>query len=98
MVSNETFVGKPVAVINASPRAVHAQASIIETLTTMSARVVEEASIGVPILGSQLDEAGIVAHPDISIVLLEALQALQMAVVRFPVEDSGLGEPEEFQP
>jgi len=81
MVSSEAFVNKPVALLNTSPRAVHAQASLKETLTVMSARIIEEASITVPILGSGLDEAAMFADPDISRTLREALQALRAATV-----------------
>jgi NAD(P)H-dependent FMN reductase len=90
MVSCEAFVNKPVALLNASPRAVHAQASLKEIVTVMSALIVEEASITVPILGSCLDEAGIVTHPGFSKALREALQALQTATVRFRIEGASL--------
>ncbi len=82
LVSSEAFVNKPVALLNASPRAVHAQAALKETITVMSAHLVEEASIAVPILGSQLSEEGIVAHPAISAALRAALLALQQAVAK----------------
>lgn len=81
MVSCEAFVYKPVALLNTSKRAVHAQASLKETLTVMSARVIEESSIALPILGNGLDVAAIVADPDISMALCEALRALQAAAV-----------------
>ena len=80
MVSCEAFVHKPVALLNASPRAVHAQAALKETITVMSALIVEDASITVPILGSNLSEDEIVLHPVISASLLEALVALRAAV------------------
>ncbi len=83
MVGCEAFVNKPVALLNASPRAVHAQASLKETITVMSALIVEESSITVPILGSGLDEAGIIAHPDISRRLVNSLQSLNAAVCQF---------------
>jgi len=79
MVGTDAFVNKPVAVLNASPRAAHAQASLKETLTVMSGLVIDEASISLPILGAGLDEAGMVSDPDISGALREALQALQAA-------------------
>ena len=41
LVASETFAGKPVVLINASPRAFHAQASLRETLATMAARLPE---------------------------------------------------------
>ncbi len=80
MVGCEAFVNKPVALLNASPRAVHAHASLKETLTVMSAVIVEEASITVPVLGSGLDEEGIIAHPEISRRLIGALRSLDAAV------------------
>jgi chromate reductase, NAD(P)H dehydrogenase (quinone) len=89
MVGCEAFVNKPVALLNASPRAVHAQASLKEIVTMMSALIVEEASITVPIPGnSSLDEAGIVADPGISRALREALQTLKSATARLRTESS----------
>lgn len=82
MVGNESFVSRPVVLLNASPRATHAQAALREILLTMSARLVEEASVTVPILGSGLDEDGIVAHPHISATLRQALADLRRTVVR----------------
>ena len=86
MVGCEAFVYKPVALLNASPRAVHAQASLKEIVTMMSARLVESASITLPILGSNLDEEGIVMHPEISLALHSALVELCTAVTEFHVE------------
>jgi len=77
MVGNESFVNKPVGLLNASPRASIAQAALREILTTMSACVVSAACVNVGILGSGLNEEGIVRHPEISAVLLQALRALQ---------------------
>ena len=76
MVGNESFVNKPVGLLNASPRARIAPAALRETLITMSARVVPAACVTVGILGSGLGEEGIVRHPQISTVLLGALRAL----------------------
>ena len=81
MVGCEAFVLKPVALLNASPRAVHAHTSLKEIVTVMSARVVEKASISVPLLGASLDEDGIVAHPEISAMLSSALVELCKFVV-----------------
>ncbi|WP_446900706.1 NADPH-dependent FMN reductase [Burkholderia sp. YIM B11467] len=80
VVGCEAIVHKPVAVLNASPRATHANAALRETLSVMSARIIEPASITLPILGSQLDAAGIAAHPPFASVLAEALQALGAAI------------------
>jgi NAD(P)H-dependent FMN reductase len=77
MVGNESFVNKPVGLLNASPRASMAQAALHETLVTMSARVVAAACITVGILGSGLDEEGIVRHPEIGPALVGTLRALK---------------------
>ncbi|KVT84744.1 FMN reductase [Burkholderia ubonensis] len=82
VVGCEAFVHKPVAVLNASPRATHADAALKETLSVMSARVVNEASIALPILGSRLDAAGIAAHPPFADALARALHALRAAILR----------------
>ncbi|CAG9933981.1 protein of unknown function [Candidatus Nitrotoga arctica] len=86
MVSCEAFIHKPVALLNASPRAVHAQAALKETLIVMSASFLEDASITVPILGSNLSEDEIVLHPNISASLISALVALRTAVVTARIE------------
>ena len=80
LVSFEPFVGKHFAVINTSPRARHADAALRETLRTMSAAIVEEASISLPLLGANLDEAAIAADPRIAAALSGALRALRNAV------------------
>ena len=47
LVGSIEFPGKPVMLINAAPRAFHAQASLREILATMSARLVVEAFVTV---------------------------------------------------
>lgn len=76
LVSFEPFANKPVAVINASPRAHHADAALRETLKTMSAVIVEAASISIPLLGAGLTEADMVASPMVSSAIKSALSAL----------------------
>lgn len=83
LVSGEEFVGKPIALFNASPRATYAQASLIEIVTTMAGRVVPEASITVPLLGRNLDANGIAADPEISSALRAALGVFAIAIDPF---------------
>ena len=83
LVGGEEFVGKPVALLNAAPRSTHAQASLTETVKTMSARLVAEASISVPLLGKDLDEDAIVAHPEISGAVRVALAAFAREIATF---------------
>jgi len=65
LVSFPPFAHKTVAVLNASPRAWHADAALKETLRTMSADLAEPACLCVPLLGSQLDEAALLRHPEL---------------------------------
>ena len=67
---------KPVALINASPRANHAQASLVETLTTMTARLVPEACVTAPLQGRNLDASGICSDLEISRTLRHAITVL----------------------
>jgi NAD(P)H-dependent FMN reductase len=76
LVGYERFVAMPVAVINTSPRAHHAYDSLLEVLKTMSARLVAEASISVPLLGGCVTEAQILSTPDIARQIRSALAAL----------------------
>jgi chromate reductase len=76
LVASFELPGKPVAVINASERATHADAQLRLTLTTMSARVIEDASITLPLLGRNLDAAGIMADAALSAQLRAAVQRL----------------------
>jgi chromate reductase, NAD(P)H dehydrogenase (quinone) len=79
IVGSGEIVGKPVALFNASPRATHAQASLTETLRVMSAELIADASIGVPLGGRNLDAAGIVADAELSNLIRAALASLAQA-------------------
>ena len=92
LVSSQEFPGKPVAVINASQRSVHADASLRLVLQTMSARLVEDASVTLPLLGLALDAEGIAADPTFSAQLRAALVALvEAAETRRDPPDEGGG-------
>ena len=80
LVSSFEFPGKPVAVINASQRATHADAALRLTLETMSANLIKEALITLPLLGRNLDADGIIADTELSGQLSAALQALSQAL------------------
>lgn len=82
LVSGEEFAGKPIALLNTSPRATHAQASLVEIVTTMAGRIIPEASITISLLGKNLDAAGIVADAAISDVLKAAIAQFATAIRR----------------
>jgi chromate reductase, NAD(P)H dehydrogenase (quinone) len=86
LVSGEEFVGKPIALFNASPRATHAQASLAEIVTTMAGRIVPEASIAVSLLGKNLDAPGIIADLEISSKVQTAVVTFATAIKQFHSE------------
>lgn len=67
---------KPVALVNTSPRSTHAHTSLLETLNTMSVRLVLEACVTVVLPGKGLDADGICSDPEIS-------HALSLAITEF---------------
>jgi chromate reductase len=80
LVSCVEFPNKPVALFNASQRAADAQAALRLVLTTMSARLIEPASITVPLLGTGLDELGIATHAEFAPPIRAALAAYRDAL------------------
>ncbi len=79
MVGNESFVDKPIALINAAPRASHAYLALRETVTMMSARVIDTACITLaePVTG--MTEQEIAQHPQHAATLTGMLEALATA-------------------
>ncbi|WP_205836462.1 NADPH-dependent FMN reductase [Iodobacter violaceini] len=73
LVNTPAFVNKPVATLNASPRAHHAFNSIRETLTMMSAQWLEAASITVPVIGETTTTEAILRNPLLCAELRQAL-------------------------
>ena len=82
LVSFEPFIHKPVAIINASPRAHHADDALRETLRTMSAGLVGARSFAVELLGAHLDENAMAASPAVAAVVAEAIAALRAEIAR----------------
>jgi chromate reductase, NAD(P)H dehydrogenase (quinone) len=80
LVASETFAGKPVALINTSPRAFHAQASLREVLSTMAARVTPEAFVAISLTGKTVTAQDILADPVCARRLTESLDALIAAI------------------
>ncbi len=92
VVGCEAFVAKPTAVLNASPRATHADAALKETLSVMSADLVMSASIALPVLGAKLDAAGIAGHPELAGALSGALDAMRQHIVERRLQISSMPE------
>jgi NAD(P)H-dependent FMN reductase len=71
--------GKPVGLVNASPRSTYVNASLTEILLTMGANMVDGASVTVPLMGRPLDTAAIAADPTFAGALRGSLAALAEA-------------------
>jgi chromate reductase, NAD(P)H dehydrogenase (quinone) len=80
LVASVTFPDKPVALINTSPRASAAQAALRLVLTTMSARLIDEASITVDLLSRRFTPVQIAANPTIGPALVQSLQVFCAAI------------------
>ncbi len=73
LVASEQFPGKPVALFNTSPRASDAQAALQLVLLTMSAQIVEPASVTVNLLSKTMTAMDIAADAMLAQVLGSAL-------------------------
>jgi chromate reductase len=81
LVASETFAGKPTALINTSPRAFHAQASLREILSTMATRLIPEAFAAISLTGKAVTAEDVLADPLCMRRLAESLETL-VAVTR----------------
>jgi chromate reductase, NAD(P)H dehydrogenase (quinone) len=79
LVASETFAGKPTALINTSPRAFHAQASLREILSTMAVRLIPEAFVSISLTGKAVAPDDILADTVCARRLTESLEALLAA-------------------
>jgi NAD(P)H-dependent FMN reductase len=80
LVASVELPHKPVALLNASSWATHAQASLIETLTVMSTRIVHEASATIPVARGDVAADGTIASAEIRLALRDALTAFARSI------------------
>lgn len=84
LVKGEEFVNKPVAIINTSSRAVHAYASLVEIIKTMSGQIIPEASLIVPLTpGKKLSQTEIIEHPELSKILSQIISSFSEAIKNY---------------
>jgi NAD(P)H-dependent FMN reductase len=79
LVGSTDFPGLPVTLVAASDRSVHAQAQLAEVLRTMSARLVPDGAVVVPLPSRTTDAASIVRDDRLAAVLRGVLDALRRA-------------------
>jgi chromate reductase len=77
LVSDPRFAEKPVVLLQADRGSTHALESLREVLTTMSAKIIEDASVILPLGSNQLDEAAVLGRADLRALLSGSVVALQ---------------------
>jgi NAD(P)H-dependent FMN reductase len=80
LVSSDVFPGKPVAFLHASARGVASQAALRLILETMAGKVIDEASVTIPLLGTQTDARAIAENPEMAKSIRDALAAFARAL------------------
>jgi len=75
LVASVELPHKPVALLNASPWATHAQASLVETLTVMTTRIVREACVTITVTRGDLAADGTIESTEIRTALRATLDA-----------------------
>jgi chromate reductase, NAD(P)H dehydrogenase (quinone) len=75
LVSGPEHPGKRIAFFHASERGVASQAALRLVLETMGTRIVDAATITIPLLGKQTDAAEIAADPAMAAKIRAALEA-----------------------
>ena len=80
LVASDAIPGKPIALLNAAPRAFHAQSALRETLATMAARLVPEAFVTLPLGGRAMGAAAIAADLRLADRLREGITSIVAAI------------------
>ena len=80
LVSSIEFPFKPVALLNASPMATHAQASLVETLGLMNARIVHDACATIPVSRADVSATGEITNEEIRAATRRAMEAFARAI------------------
>ena len=82
LVSCEEFPYIPVALLNTSPRATHAQAALREVISTMSGNIIESASMSIPLLGTNFDANAIALNNKMSQQIIDKMNIFKHEIIR----------------
>jgi chromate reductase len=83
LVSAPQVLFKPTALVNVSPRSIHAQASLAETVRTMSMHLVAETPFMAPLVERGMTATAIASDPALTKPLYDCLAALELAVAHY---------------
>ncbi|MFV1983112.1 MAG: NADPH-dependent FMN reductase [Thiohalomonadales bacterium] len=81
LVSGDEFPYIPVALVNTSPRATHAQIALREVISTMSGNIIESASMVVPLLGTDFDANAIINDDKISQYIIKKINIFKDEII-----------------
>jgi NAD(P)H-dependent FMN reductase len=79
LVGGAEMSGKPVALLSTSPWSGRAQASLVDTVSALGARLVRPSPVALPLRGRHLEPHRIAAEPSLRSLLLRVLIALEGA-------------------
>lgn len=82
LVGDGACAGKPTALVNTSPRAAHAQAQLREVLATMAFRVIEPATLVLPLLGRSWTADDLLGDREMTASIDGAIAALCAEIAR----------------
>jgi chromate reductase, NAD(P)H dehydrogenase (quinone) len=80
LVSDPAFAGKRVVILHVARGSTWALDSLREVLRTMSANIIEAASVSLPLGSNQIDEEAILARQDLRTCLLHSVTALSFVL------------------
>lgn len=80
LVSDPAFAGKPVVIVHADRGSAWALDSLREVLRTMSAAIIDEATVLLPLGSNQVEEATVLANAELRGRLARSLDALARAL------------------
>src|SRR6185369_12249325 len=81
LVGGSEFIYKRVALLNPSPTSTYAQASLRETITVMSGKIIEEGCITLPLRGKTLQPEAIADHAEWGPALRRGMEAFLAALL-----------------
>jgi NAD(P)H-dependent FMN reductase len=82
LVSHPPFAGQPVAVLNPAYQSHHADDALKETLRTMSAELIADACVRIPVIGAGVDPDQIASSPRFAALIDAALRAVLLHLER----------------
>jgi NAD(P)H-dependent FMN reductase len=93
LVSDPAFAGKPVAILHAARGSTWALDSLKEVLRTMSARILDAASVLLPLNSNQADEDAILSRDDLRRLLARSVESLTTELGRTKNQEADASGP-----